>query len=59
MHYDVCDQDGCDGESGSAHTMSLVPCPMYPLPIGSTLCHAGVQWNQENEALGRDLMNVR
>ena len=45
----LCDQDGCYGESGDPHAMSLVPDPMYPLPIGNSLCHAAIQWNQEKD----------
>jgi hypothetical protein len=45
--YDVCEQDGCDGESGNTHAVSPVPNPMYPLPIGSTFCDATIEWNQE------------
>jgi hypothetical protein len=31
----VCEQDGCGGDSGYAHSMSPVPSPMYLLPISS------------------------
>ena len=48
-HDDVCEQDGCDGESSNPRTVSLVPDATYTLPIGSTLRYASVHWNQEDD----------
>lgn len=47
--YDVCEQKRHGGESGYAHSISPVPNPIYPLPIGSTFCHATSEWNQEKD----------
>src|SRR5215470_16663603 len=52
-HYDVCEQDSCDDENSNTHAMSLVPTPMYPLPISNTFCYAVIQWNQEKKRCHR------